>query len=220
MDLLQSFVLTIEWRANLFIRFMAFKIQRVSWVGFSSRLVRTLLPPFVVCVVTIGCGCGLTACVVFVWVCTVSVPVLGLCGCFVGVVVGPVGTGVGLHRWCRGGRGRRRYIGGWFCRIWCHTDGWLYRYRCWFYRSGWFWLNRRWKKRIGCNVVGLSALLLSDWSSLKGIVKQIDLALLLVFSLLWSWLECRIWMGTFRWKSGCLRLPNGCSKRIRWFGCA
>ena len=78
---------------------MAFKI-RASFLrsDFLSRSnLRTLLPPFVVCVVTIGCGCGLTTCVVFVWVCTVSVPVSGpvLVGLTV-CVVGPVGTGVGL----------------------------------------------------------------------------------------------------------------------------
>ena len=82
---------------------MAFKI-RASFLSsdfLSLSNLRILFPPFVVfvvvCVVTIGCGCGLTTCVVFVWVCTVSVPVsgpvtVGLTVC----VVGPVGTGAGL----------------------------------------------------------------------------------------------------------------------------
>lgn len=74
---------------------MAFKI-RASFLSsdFLRRSsLRTLVPPFVVCVVTVGCGCGLTTWVVLVWPCTVSVPVSGP------VTVGdwgPVGTGVGL----------------------------------------------------------------------------------------------------------------------------
>ena len=66
----------------------------------SDRLVtsRNLLPPLSCSFASYnGCGCGLTVCVVFAWVCTVSVPVsgpvpVGLTVC----VVGPVGTGVGL----------------------------------------------------------------------------------------------------------------------------
>ena len=82
---------------------MAFKI-RASFLtsdSLSFSNLRTVFPPFVVfvfvCIVTFGCFCGLTTCVVFVWVCTVSVPVsgpvtVGLTVC----VVGSVGTGAGL----------------------------------------------------------------------------------------------------------------------------